>query len=251
MPGGTRSGVGGVEAFLPIAFVVEVGPGPHVNDLPWIDVADMRRRTGPAVVNGMIDNAGANRIRVDINESVKQAGRAERARVEAVLPEVTAATRGEVEALGINHMRLPQRSGHGTLVLRRDDEVHMIGHEAVSQYAQVVLFTLGFESFEIEVPVGVGSKNRLTIVASLRDVVGRSDDNETLFAGHNVVSVLLHSSLCKPMLYKGLLSFTPVPDLPADCAVCRVRECPGLRWSTSLEIRQSLFLPIGCPLLVG
>ena len=173
----------------------------------------MRRRTGPAVANGVIDNASANRIRVDINESVKQAGRAERARVEAVLPEVTAATRGEVEALGINHMRLPQRSGHGTLVLRRGDEVHMIGHQAVAQYAQVVLFTLGFESFEIEVPVGVGSKNRLTIVASLRDVVGRSDDNETLFAGHNIVSVLLHSNLRKPMLYKGLLSFTPVPDL--------------------------------------
>jgi len=59
--------------------------------------------------------------------------------------------------------------------------------------------------------VGVESKNRLTIVASLRDVVGRSDDNETLFAGHNVVSVLLHSNLCKPMLYNGLLSLTPVP----------------------------------------
>ena len=55
-----------------------------------------------------------------------------------------------------------------------------------------MLFTLGFESLEIEVPVGVGSKNRLTIVASLRDVVGRSDDNETLFAGDNVASVLLY-----------------------------------------------------------
>ena len=90
----------------------------------------------------------------------------------------------------------------------------MIGHKAVAQYAQVVPFTLGFESFEIEVPVGVGSKNRLTIVASLRDVVGRSDDNETLFAGHNVVSVLLHSNPRKLLLYKGLLSLTPVPDLP-------------------------------------
>ena len=48
------------------------------------------------------------------------------------------------------------------------------------------------ESFEIEVPVGVGSKNRLTIVASLHDVVGRSKDNETLFARHDVVSLLLH-----------------------------------------------------------
>ena len=65
-------------------------------------------------------------------------------------------------------------------------------------------------------PVGVGSKNRRTIVASLRDVVGRFDDNETLFAGHNVVSVLLHSNLRKPLLYKGLLSFTPVPDPVPD-----------------------------------
>ena len=76
----------------------------------------------------------------------------------------------------------------------------------------------GLESFEIEVPVGVGSKNRLTIVASLGDVVGCSDDNETLFAGHNGVSVLLHSNRRKLMLYKGLLSFTPVPGLPL---------CPG------------------------
>ena len=47
-------------------------------------------------------------------------------------------------------------------------------------------------------------------------MVGRFDDNETLFAGHNVVSVLLHSNRRKPMLYNGLLSFTPVPDLPGS-----------------------------------
>ena len=65
----------------------------------------------------------------------------------------------------------------------------------------------------MEVPVGVGSKTRLTIVASLRDVVGRSDDNEMLLAGHDIVCVLLHSNLCKPLLYRCLSSFIPVPDL--------------------------------------
>ena len=88
----------------------------------------------------------------------------------------------------------------------------------------------GLESFEIEVPVGVGSKNRLTIVASLGDVVGCSDDNETLFAGHNGVSVLLHSNRRKLMLYKGLLSFTPVPGLPlcpGPPPLSRASPCPG------------------------
>ena len=90
----------------------------------------------------------------------------------------------------------------------------------------------GYPVFEIEVPVGAGSKNRLTILASLRNVAGRSDDNETLFAGHNVVSVLLHSNLCKPMLYNGLFSFPLCPGSPP------VHGCFGPR--VSLESCGSL-----------
>ena len=62
----------------------------------------------------------------------------------------------------------------------------------------------------------------LTIVASLGDVVGCSDDNETLFAGHIVVSVLLHLNPRKSMLYNGLLSFTPVPDLRPGSPLSRI-----------------------------
>ena len=89
--------------------------------------------------------------------------------------------------------------------------MHMIGHEAVAEDAQAMLATLRLEGLQVEEAVAVGAKDRLAIVAALGDVVGRSDDDETFLSGHASATLLLRTDRRKPLMYKEIVNFVPVP----------------------------------------
>jgi hypothetical protein len=62
--------------------------------------------------------------------------------------------------------------------------MHVIGHQAVAQNAEAMLFAVLGEQAQVEPAVGVVKKNLLTVIPPLRDVVRYGDRDHASDARH-------------------------------------------------------------------
>ncbi len=67
---------------------------------------------------------------------------------------------------------------------RGGDEVDVVGHEAVSQYADPVFGALLAQEIEVGNAVGVYEEHVLSVVPTLGDVVGQSGQDDSRVSWH-------------------------------------------------------------------
>lgn len=108
-----------------------------------------------------------------------------RAGIVAPLPQVA----GSKLALAVDvarkaGVRAPERLGHGHLLLRQDNPMDVIRHEAPSVKFQAVRTCRGHDVIEIDFAVLIGGKDFLPIVAALGHVVSKPRDDHASEGRH-------------------------------------------------------------------
>ena len=134
-------------------------------------MVDVRSGARPGMIFSAVDHLGTDGVHIGVDERIDQACGAKGAGVEAILPEVSAVTGSEVEALGVDQVGLADGQGHGAFVAGDGNQVDMVGHQAIAKDAKVVFAALAVEGLEVEEAVGVGAENSLAVIAALGDVV--------------------------------------------------------------------------------
>jgi hypothetical protein len=81
-------------------------------------------------------------------------------------------------------MRVLERLRHRASRAGDGNQMHMIGHETVTQQRETMELGVLVEQFEISGAVGVAGQNDLPGVAPLRNMMRDVDDNNTRQAGH-------------------------------------------------------------------
>jgi hypothetical protein len=128
--------------------------------------------TGPVEVLGLLNDAGANGIAFDVAEGGVEVGSAEGAGEEAVLPEVACAESAGIKVLSVAAVGATESGGQGVGSVGDDDEVDVVGHEAVGEDAEARMGRVQAEEFEVDLAVGVVEEDKLAIGAALSDVMG-------------------------------------------------------------------------------
>ena len=82
-------------------------------------------------------------------------------------------------------MRVLQGSRRRIGVARDDDQVDMIGHQAITKHGETMEFRVAPEQVEIDEAVDVAAEDDLPGVATLRHVMRNVNDNDARQSGHS------------------------------------------------------------------
>lgn len=128
----------------------------------------MHTKARPAIIARPRHHAGAHRIELDVTLAGQQVVLGlHRRRAEAALPQRTAAP---VCAVDILRMLLPDllhQRGAALLVLWRQQQMHMVGHQAESMDRAAGALGRHMQYIEIAAIILVGEEDRLPVVAAL------------------------------------------------------------------------------------
>lgn len=109
----------------------------------------------------------------------------QRAREEAILPEMSCPPVKAVDVQSVQVMSSPEGFGQRVNPLRRSDQVDMVGHQAVRFNRKPEPSRLRGQKFQIHSAVVIDEKYILLVVAPLRDVVRRSRNDYSGKSGHS------------------------------------------------------------------
>lgn len=102
----------------------------------------------------------------------------QRARKESILPQVAATAVEPVDVLGVELVRAFQDVGQGGFAVRHDDEMDVIGHQAVTFYSQIKTFRRFGQEGQENLPVIIDEENILAIITPLGNVMSTTcNDN--------------------------------------------------------------------------
>ena len=83
-------------------------------------------------------------------------------------------------------MRLAQRAPEAVLVAGREDQVHVVGHQAIGPDLDARVGAMGGEKLAIEPVVLVAEERLQPAVAPLRDVVGMPRNHDSCQTCHDL-----------------------------------------------------------------
>jgi len=138
----------------------------------------------PGPIGGRSDEVGADGIAFDVGEDGGEVAGFDRARIEAILPEVAGLGSADVEVAGVIVVGKTDGAGEGAGGGGRGDDVDVVGHEAVAEDVDLVGGGVFLEEREVEGTVGIREEDVLAVVAALGDVVRAVGDDDAGAAGH-------------------------------------------------------------------
>ena len=113
----------------------------------------------------------------------------QRAGVEASLPDVpTGLVRG-IPVRGITSVSVLQRQGQRLGTARNNDQVHVVGHEAVAEKTQFVEVHVAPQQFEIHLPFAVRRQQELPRVSALRHMMRNIYDSDKGKPRHHLARI--------------------------------------------------------------
>ena len=89
-----------------------------------------------------------------------------------------------IDEVGVAPVRLSHRQPEPGVVLRRQDQVDVVGHEAIGPDLDTPAPDLFRQKIAVDLLVAVLKENRLAPVSTLGDVVGQSGNNDASETGH-------------------------------------------------------------------
>jgi hypothetical protein len=122
----------------------------------------------------MVHHARTTWVFFDIAESDPEMAGRHRTGVIPCLPQVPAASFPDIQGLSESAVGSAEKEGQGILPIGDDDEVYVIGHEAVSEDPTAGLWEVLADQAEVQGAVGIGKENPLSVGAALCNVVGKS-----------------------------------------------------------------------------
>jgi len=90
-----------------------------------------------------------------------------------------------VDILRIPHVEYIKSAGQRVLFLGHTDEVNMICHKAICPDVHRAFFTVFFEPFKVVTVVVIALKYRLSVIASLGDMMGIPFCDNSCYSRHD------------------------------------------------------------------
>jgi hypothetical protein len=118
---------------------------------------------------------------------------------------------GGVEPHRVDGVRIAQGLGERVFALGHDDQMYVIGHQAVGPHGEAVAFRVLAKEVEIRAAVVVGVEDIGAAVPPLGDVVGKSRYDDARDAAHGVTT---RDTAGKGKLIRSLSPFYSVLLLP-------------------------------------
>jgi hypothetical protein len=109
----------------------------------------------------------------------------ERAGVVAALPGVSGGGMEGVEIRGVASVCVLEGEEERICQLRNRDQMDVVRHEVVANQGEAMNATPAAQKVEADEAVGIGIEDDLTAIASLGDVVRRTDCNNASETGHD------------------------------------------------------------------
>ena len=89
-----------------------------------------------------------------------------------------------------------------------DNDMHVVGHQAIRQYAAFRVFQMLAHEREVHLVVGGGVGHPLAVGSSLGDVMGKAGLNAARIAGHTTKQCHQTSNLLKGPLESGTFAIS-------------------------------------------
>ncbi len=102
----------------------------------------------------------------------------------AALPEMTRHLAAGVDDAGIGAVRLGEGGAQAVFVLRHEDQMQVVRHQAVAEADNVRRFAAFGDQSQIKRAVCIGVEYLLPAIATLGDVVGETGNNNASKTGH-------------------------------------------------------------------
>jgi hypothetical protein len=106
------------------------------------------------------------------------------ARKETILPQVANPLPIPVHLQGVLGVGSPQGASQRLSGRRNRDQVNVVGHQAPSQYPELVVSGVFGKYLQISPAIVAGEENVFPVVASLGDVMGEAGSYESRSAWH-------------------------------------------------------------------
>lgn len=141
-----------------------------------------RARSGPVL--GMRDQPGRHRILFHIAHRRHQMRVIRRIAGEATLKQITAPFLPKIDVPRVPPMRFTQSRRQSIPILRQEDQVNMIVHQAPRQTTDTRRGTALCHQIEIKTPVHIPKKDRQPPIAPLRNMMRNFRNDEASEPGH-------------------------------------------------------------------
>lgn len=169
----------------PLGRVPFGSPGGQVEQAGGVIRTAMGCGAAPAPFPGLGAEACSDGVSLHVGEGPPEVEAIEGAGIEAVLPEMAMATVHAIDVLCVELVRAFEGLGQGGLLLRFDDQMNVVGHQAIALYTQGVSAGGFAEVLEIGPAVGVHKEHVLAVAGALCDVVGALRDHRSCLSGHS------------------------------------------------------------------
>lgn len=140
------------------------------------------------------------------------------------MPDMPTGLMRGIPVRGITSVGVLQRQGQRLGTARNNDQVHVVGHEAVAEKTQLVEVRVAPQQFEIHPPFAVRRQQELPRVSALRHMMRNIYDSDTGKARHHLARI---SENVPPVLWFSLV-------LACD-VYFRLAESPIYRKVTSMQ----------------
>ena len=157
---------------------------PQIEQAGRVALAEVGGGAGPGVAPRQPADARADGVLLDVTQRSPVMIVVQRAREEAALPQVAGTGMELVDVLRIGEVGTSDGFREGVLLLRRGDDVDVVGHEAVAVNSEAVLCGGAFEKAEVGAAVVVNEEDVLLVVPALGDVVRAAGDNDSCGTRH-------------------------------------------------------------------
>jgi hypothetical protein len=96
----------------------------------------------------------------------------------------------KIDSPSVSAMRIPEQSGQAVFLCGYNNQVNMIGHQAIGPYIDICFYFGIRKQANIGSIVGIGEESLLTSIPTLRNVVRVMRDNYPRHPGHGVVGLV-------------------------------------------------------------
>ena len=144
----------------------------------------MHRRAGPPIVDGIIHHARPNRVKLCVAQGSAEVRCVQGAGIIAALPHMPRRHVPGVEIRSVPPVCVLQGKRKRRRTLRHDDQVDVVGHEAIADQRESLDLAVGPEEVEVDQAVGIGFEDELAGIAALRDMMGRVGGENTGKTSH-------------------------------------------------------------------
>ena len=146
----SASASGGPQVLAPQGRVPDSPPRLHLQVGVGAVGFAVRGGAGPGVIVRIGYHSRPDRVKLGVAQRRSEARRIERAGVESALPDVAGGSVARIEVGGIAPVRVLEREAQGVGARGDDDEVDVVGHEAIADQGEAVEPAVLAEEVEVD-----------------------------------------------------------------------------------------------------